>query len=260
MVELDVRVGGRAAERGPASPTTLNFLPLSLTVSPILMSFGGVGVVEYGLAGAARAQRAPVGDLAGPDRGERGLGLVDAGDAERLDVERRPLRLRLVPAAEPGCGRWKPFSGTVPLMLTALSVKLPAASCTPSSAASLATCDAGKLSCAADMKSVRVNFSPGFACELRSKRVWPVLLLELAALLLGQPARPLTLAVNLQRAGNRHVGANSRERLQHLVLRFVEAGGERADRDDQADPDAEAEGSEQRAALTAAEFGNMYQR
>lgn len=72
-----------------------------------------------------------------------------------------------------GVGRWKPFFGTVPEMLTALRVRLPAASWAPSSAASLAIWDAGKLSCAADMKSVRENLAPGLACELRLKRLRP---------------------------------------------------------------------------------------
>ena len=155
------------------------------------------------------------------------------------------------------CGRPKPPSGTVPLMLTALSVRLPAASSTPSSAASFVICEAGKLSCAADMKSVRVNFSPGSACVLRSNARPPVLLLELVALLLGQPGRPLALAVDLQRPRDGHVRADAGQRLQHLVLRLVEARGERADRDHEPDADAEAERGEERAALAAAQLGDQ---
>jgi hypothetical protein len=79
-----------------------------------------------------------------------------------------------------------------------------------------------------------------------------VLALELGALGLREAGR--TVAGELERARDRHVGADAGERLQDLVLRLVEAVAERADGDDEADADAEPERGEEGAALPAPEL------
>ena len=73
----------------------------------------------------------------------------------------------------PGAGRSKPPSGTVPLIVTAFTLRLPAAASTPSIAATFATLEPGKLCCAPGRKSVRVNVSPGSPWSPRSKRRGP---------------------------------------------------------------------------------------
>jgi hypothetical protein len=143
--------------------------------------------------------------------------------------------LRLLPGA-PCCGPPEAVLGTVPFTVTALSVRLPARASTPFSCAILATWEAGKLSCAADMKSVRVNFSPGLAWLARSKRRGPFSFCELLALGRREPGGIRgPFCPNFSGRVTDMSVPDAGERLEDLVLGLVEALAERADGDDEAD-------------------------
>ena len=105
------------------------------------------------------------------------------------------------------------------------------------------------------MKTLRENFSPGFRLP-RSKRPPPFSFWSCSRSL-GERLRkpPRWLEIFSGRVTDMSVPTPV-SGFEHLLLRVVEAGRERADRgDDEADADAEAERGEQRAALPAPQLG-----
>jgi hypothetical protein len=63
------------------------------------------------------------------------------------------------------------------------------------------------------------------------------------------------VGVALHRPGHRHLGADAGQRLEHLGLGVVEAGGECRDDDHEADPEGQGDGGEERAAFAAPQLG-----
>ena len=137
----------------------------------------------------------------------------------------------------------------------------PAADLTPLQRADLRHREAGKLSCEVDDEASRENFEPGLPRLRSPSRPPPFSPLSCRAFLVGQPGEATRPAARLgvleicDRPGDRHVGADAGQRLQHLGLRLVETGRERVHGDDEADADAEAERCQERAALARRSSG-----
>ena len=145
-------------------------------------------------------------------------------------------------------------SGTFPDSVVALSVRLPAAACTPSSAAILPTLDAGKESWVRAMKVVRVNEEPGLPRSVSPTRASPFSSSSSALRSESRGPPPATAGLDVQRARHRHVGADAGQRLEHRPLGAVEPRRQRGHGHRHADADAEAQGGQQRPALAPAQL------
>ncbi len=106
-----------------------------------------------------------------------------------------------------------------------------------------------------DTKSSRENFSPGLPRFARPKRPAAVLLLELLPLLLGQLRKAAVVGRReVDGARHGHVRADPGEWLENLRLRLVESRGQRVDRHDETDSEAEAERGEDRPPASPTEL------